>query len=211
MPRVVLAFALLLCLLPATAKADGIQFGNQFGSVTILPSGITSRQSELKSFGGMFASTGHAFGRVYFATGALTSGSIWTGGTFSGIGSVFDVIGRGKWMKQLPGLAGEKSKVALFTGAFVGPISWTLVASHNFFHQYQLTGVFQGTLWNGRVVSGTTTQTINTFWNQEKGDNMGSIHVGTTSLSTPEPGSFGLLGIGLLAMVGLFGQRMAVI
>jgi len=177
--------------------------------VTILASGITSRGSELMSLGGITASKGHALGRVNFSTGALIRGSLWTGGTFSSVGSVFDVIGQGHWMKQLPGLAAERGKVALFTGAFIGTIEWTLVAAHNFFHEYQLTGNFQGTLGNGRVVSGVTKQTINTYWNAEGINHQGSIRTGTTSLGTPEPGSWELLAIGLLTMVGLFRQRMA--
>ena len=112
-------------------------------------------------------------------------------------------------MKQLPGLANEKGKVALFTGAFIGTIEWTLVAANHLFHAYQLTGNFQGTLWNGRVVTGVTKQTINTHWNAEMINHQGSIHTGMTSLGTPEPGTWGLLAIGLLSMFGLFGQRMA--
>lgn len=205
MTRAACVGALLFFLLPFAAMADGIDLTNQFGSVTILTSGITSRQSELKSFGGIKASAGQALGRVYFSTGALISGSLWAGGTFSAIGSVFDILGTGAKMKTLSGQY-ARGNIGLFSGTFVGPIQWTLIESSKFFREYQLSGQIQGMLWNGRMISGSTQQTIDTHWNKGTIDNnMGSIRMGITHLtSTPEPGSWSLLGLGLLTMTALF-------
>ncbi|MGH9641542.1 MAG: PEP-CTERM sorting domain-containing protein [Terriglobales bacterium] len=211
MRRALFVLSLSSVLIPVIAKADGIDFTNRFGSVTILSSGITSRESELMSFDGMSASNGHALGRVNFATGALSSGSLWTGGTFSSTGSMFDVIGQGSWMRQLPGMGGAKGKCALFTGAFTGTIDWTLASSNQQFREYVLSGDIAGTLWNGRFVEGQTTQIINTYSNQERINNWGSLGGGTTSLTsltTPEPGSLGLLSLGLLTMIGMFRAKM---
>jgi hypothetical protein len=210
MTRAVCVGALLFFLLPFAAMADGIDLTNQYGSVTILTSGITSRQSELKSFGGITASAGHALGRVYFSTGALISGSLWAGGTFSSIGSVFDILGVGSKMKTLAG-QNVKGNVGIFSGTFVGPIEWTLVASSKFFREYQLSGQIQGMLWNGRMVSGTTQQIIDTHWNKGTIDsNMGSIRMGITHISsTPEPGSWGLFSLGLLTMTDLIRRRLS--
>lgn len=208
MTRAVCVCALLFILLPFAAMADGIDLTNQYGSVTILTSGLTSQQSELKSFGGITAPAGQALGRVYFSTGALISGSLWAGGTFSAIGSVFDILGTGARMKAFAG-QNAKGNIALFSGTFVGPIQWTLVESSKFFREYQLSGQFQGMLWNGRMISGTTQQTIDTHWNNGTIDsNMGSIRMGITHLtSTPEPGSWSLFGLGLLVMTGMFCRR----
>jgi hypothetical protein len=198
MKRILLGLALMLLVLPIIAKADGITLTNERGTVTILASGITSKGSQLTSFNNIKAPQGHAMGSVSYATGALDSGSIWTGGTFSSVGSYFDVVGMGKY--------GEP-KGPIFTGSFVGEIDWTLVSSSKFLHIYDLTGNIEGQLWTGRMVTGTTTQVIYTKWNQEEIDHKGSVKLGTTQITTPEPGTLGLLGTGLVAIAGLFRRR----
>lgn len=200
MKRIVLVFALLLLVLPILARADGITLTNQRGSVTILASGITSTGSQLTSFNNIQAPKGHAMGSVSYATGALDSGSIWTGGTFSSAGSYFDVVGMGKY--------GEP-KGAIFTGSFTGEIDWTLVSSSKFLHIYTLSGDIEGQLWNGRMVTGTTSQTIYTKWNQEEIDHKGSIKLGSTHITTPEPSTLGLMGTGLVGLAGLFRRKRA--
>jgi len=196
--------ALMAVVLPVAVRADGIDLTNQFGTVTILDSGISSQRSELKSFNGIFAPAGHAMGYVSFWTGAFisTSGSIWTGGQFSNVGSSFIISGAGKY--------GEPRGV-IFQGAFLGPIDWTMLAVNNYFHEYQLTGKIQGMLWTGRIVSGTTTQTIYTYWNQEKIDHKGNINLGTTHLATPESGTLGLLGTGLVVIAGFLRHKRMVL
>ncbi len=198
MKRVLLGLALLTLVLPIAARADGITLTNQRGTVTILDSGITSRGSQLTSFNNIQAPKGHAMGTVDYATGALDSGSVWTGGTFSSIGSYFDVTGVGGY--------GEP-KGPIFTGSFVGEISWTLISSAKFLHVYELQGDIAGELWTGRMVTGTTTQTIYTKWNQEVIDHKGSIKLGTTQLTTPEPGTLGLMGMGLAALAGVLRRK----
>ena len=118
--RRVLVLALLALALPMAAWADGIDLINIHGSISISTAGITSVGSQLHQFNGIVASPGHSLGSVSFSTGALLSGSILTGGTFSDVGSSFVVIGKGN---QVP------HKGTIFSGAFVGPVSWTLVSS----------------------------------------------------------------------------------
>jgi PEP-CTERM motif len=197
---ILLLLALSAFVFPVAVRADGIDLTNQFGTITILDTGITSRGSELKSFNGIFAPAGHAMGYVTFSTGAFISstGSIWNGGQFSSTGSSFVISGAGKY--------GEPRGV-IFQGQFTGPIDWTLLAVNNQFHEYQLTGTIQGMIWTGRTVSGTTTQTIYTYWNQEKVDHKGNINLGVTHLATPEPGTLGLLGTGLIAVAGLLRRK----
>jgi len=107
------------------------------------------------------------------------------------------------------GSAGQP-KGTIFSGAFEGPISWTLESYINHIHEYELTGKIAGQLWNGHEVTGTTTQTIYTYWNQEKVDHVGNIHLGVTKFAaTPEPGTLGLLGTGLVAIAGLLRRKVA--
>ena len=198
--RRVLVLALLALALPMAAWADGIDLVNKFGSISISAAGITSTGSQLKQFNGVVASPGHSLGSVSFSTGALISGSILTGGTFSDVGSSFVVIGKGP---QVP------HKGTIFSGAFVGPISWTLVAQNGASLTYELSGTIQGTLWNGRFVTGTTTQTIYST-NGQISLGIGHIRVGNTNILTPEPGTLGLLGTGLVAIAGMLRRKFTV-
>jgi hypothetical protein len=195
--RRVLVLALLALALPMAAWADGIDLVNLHGSISITSAGITSVGSQLHSFNGIVASPGHTLGSVSFSTGALLSGSILNGGTFSDAGSSFVVIGKGP---QVP------HKGTIFSGAFVGPVSWTLVSSSGQSLTYSLSGTIAGTLWNGHFVTGTTTQTIYSVKGQIS-QGIGHIRMGDTTFGTPEPGTLGLLGTGLVAIAGMLRRK----
>jgi len=207
MRRIAVVVGLCALLLPIAAWADAVNLTNEFGTVSISSSGISSIGSELLSWGSNVASPGHSLGTVSFKTGAFTSGGIFTGGTLSATGSYFDVVGVGLWAKQLSGLSGKK--IALFTGSFVGPITWTVVShTGKFNYVFTLSGEIYGMLYTGRDVKGYTTQTIVLFQNQWYKDGKGSIRVGTESLGTPEPGTLVLFGTGLIAVAGTLRRKL---
>jgi len=197
--RVALVLAAVALMMPIAAWADTINITNRFGTVTITNAGIISQGSLLSSFAGITASPGHALGTVSFATGALSSGSIWTGGTFSSVGSSFVVTGIGN---------SGQPKGVIFNGSFVGTISWTVIGTQGQFGvTYQLTGKVQGQLWNGHFATGTVTETIQTFKNQEIVDHKGNIMLGTLT-TVPEPGTLGLFGTGLCAIAAIFRRKL---
>jgi PEP-CTERM motif-containing protein len=198
MKRLALVLA-VVALVPVAAWADTINITSHFGTVSITNAGIVSQGSQLTSFNGITAAPGHSLGTVSFSTGALSSGDIFTGGTFSSAGSSFIITGIGN---------GGQPKGVIFNGAFVGSISWTIVGTQgNFGVTYQLSGTVQGMLFNGHLVTGKVTEMIQTFKNQEIVDHRGNVMFGTLT-TVPEPGTLGLFGAGLITIGGLFRRRL---
>jgi PEP-CTERM motif len=99
-------------------------------------------------------------------------------------------------------------KGAIFNGAFTGPITWMLVSKHGANVTYTLSGTISGTLYTGRTVSGTLTETISSS-GQQLSKGIGHIRGGTTGLATPEPSTLSLLGTGLIAIAGLFRRKFS--
>ena len=213
--RRVFVLALLALALPIAASASGIDIPNQFGIIsisnmagtwgagTIGSTTITSDQVQLRSWGA--TTTGGSMGSVFFQTGTLATGTISGGGTFNG-GGAFDVIGVGAWANALTGLKCGGG-CALFTGVFQGPVTWTLTSGGSKNLTYTLSGTIYGQLYDGRMITGTTTQNLYSV-NEQLLEGVGHSRVGHTNLEVPEPGTLGLLGTGLVGIAGMFRRKL---
>lgn len=205
MIRTKILLALLVLALPLAAFAgSSVDFTNSGGTLSGSNSGLTLGGSTLIAVNGLGGGliTGNNLGTLSFSTGALSSGSLQMGGTFAA-GGTFMITGNGT--DGIP-------TGTLFTGAFTGPVSWTLITLANGTHNYTLTGSLSGTWYNGSTIGGATVQlTINTgkgFFNGKT-----TISSGDTNFSTsvPEPGSLGLLGTGLIGIAGMVRHKLRVV
>jgi len=197
MSLVLLSFIGLTTFASATTSVD---FSNGRGTLSGSNAGLTLTGSTLIAIVGWNGSSSPitgSLGNVTFTTGALTGGSLGMGGTFAA-GGTFEVGSNG---------TGGLPSGTLFSGAFSGPVTWTLTTLANGTHNYTLTGVITGTM-GGTSVNGVSVQlTVNTG----KSLFSGSILISggdTTVASVPEPSSMALLGTGALALAGLARRKL---
>ncbi len=209
MKRIVL-LALLAVTLPLAAFADEVDFVNTGGTLTANSTTTTlagstinltlsgSQLTQVTGFNGMGLTQGN-LGTVGFTTGALVSGSLLYGGTF-GPGGSFVIMGNGQ---------GGLPNGVIFSGTFTGNTTWTpsgtIGVSSSIF--YTLTGAISGTWYNGMTVNGASTQIT---FDTGKNGFTGSIGLGsgnTVITVTPEPGTLGLLGTGMLGLAGIFRKK----
>jgi hypothetical protein len=150
------------------------QFWNKDGTIAISNSGIVSKGSELNQCWGIEAGKGHSLGTVSFVAGALASGSLEAGGTFSATGSSFTIFGVCKKLKH---------RGVLYSERFAGPIAWTLVSESHQKMVFILTGHMIGITHRGKKVGANMTQTIVTT-KEQLAHGIGHIVVGMVIVDT---------------------------
>jgi hypothetical protein len=201
MKRIVL-IALLALALPLSAFADPIDFTNLNGTffANIIVGGLHLNSQLLNVYGLGLGIPGN-LGTVSFSTGAFLGGNLLNAVTFSEVGSTFTIRSKGGVDGLPPGPAGG----IIFIGAFTSLVTWTPEGNGI----YQIAGAISGHWWNGAPVSGFTSQLYSGTVTGPIGDQTftGILGSGNT-IFTPEPGTLGLLGIGLVGLAGVVRRKL---
>jgi hypothetical protein len=187
----------LALAIPIAAVADStITFTTQGGTLTGNSSGLTLTGSVLTFLNSQgTVSVGTNLGSLNFMTGALLTGSIAAGGTFSSAGSTFNLVGNG--INGVP-------LGAIFTGSFVNDITLALLAGSGG-HDYVLFGLISGTLPSGGSVNGLMHMD---FMSTGKGWMVGSVD---STVVVPEPGTLSLFGTGLIGLAGALRRKLRLV
>ena len=177
MKKTLLLAVLALALPTALFAGSSVDYTNLGGNLMGSTSGLTLSGSSSSTLA-ILSSVGHApvlgsLGTVSFGTGALETGSLALGGTFSSTHSWFTITGNGS--NGLP-------NGVIFNGAFSSDINLAEYTLPDGTHTYVLSGRLDGMSGTGLREAGLTSQIV---FNTGKGFFDGGSYVtsGDTSLN----------------------------
>jgi PEP-CTERM motif len=184
--RLIVPFLSACLALPQAALADkSTDFSNLGGALSGSNASLSLTGSALDEVG---TSSGTPvmgnLGTVSFSTGTLMSGPVQIGGALA------DGV--------------------LFSGAFSGPLTWTLTTLANGTHNYTLTTVVTGTMGSTPLQGVTVQLTVNTSKGLFNGSTSNTAGDTTAVSFVPEPSTLTMLSTGLLAIGGGIRRRLIV-
>ncbi len=185
----------LVLAMPLTAFAhSGTDFSG--GTLTGTDAGLTLTGSILTQVRGI---AGADLGTVAITAGALLSGSLQSGGTFSDVGSSFIVTVN-------PNVLGGmlRGGGTFFRGIFVSSITWSPVPADP--GLYLLQGMAFGYFPNGST--GQAFIGLDASGSFNSNGVFTSRSVGGQAIINPEPGTLGLFVTGLIGMGGAIRRKM---
>jgi hypothetical protein len=201
MKKTLLLAVLALALPTALFAGSSVEFSNRGGTLTGSSSGLmlSSTLTDVTGLNGNGLVQGSNLGSFELQTGAVVSGSL----TATTIGVIATLSNIGSWFKIIGNGTNGVPNGVLFSGTFSGPAQLMYMGMADGTHDY----VLAAQLTAGNGVGGTTSQLV---FNTGKGffDGGAAIQSGDTSLITPEPGSLGLLGTGLIGLAGLVRRKL---
>lgn len=201
MKRIVVLVVLAMAL-PLTAFASSIvDFGNNGGTITGNSNGLSLSGDVIGSVSGMGTggcSVASPCGTVTFTTGKLLSGNMMTGTSLFAAGGTFTITGNGN--DGIP-------NGVIFQGTFSSQVQWINGGTGaNGQTTYYLDGTISGTWSNGVTVTGATTQMA--LVTGPNGFTGSATAVSGDTYLTPEPGTLGLLGTGLVGLAGIVRRKL---
>lgn len=194
-----LGIALVLAMpLAAYGNSDRRLIGTDFsgGTLTGSNAGLTLTGSTLTQVRGI---AGADLGTVTIQIGALLSGGLQGGGTFSDAGSSFVVTVN-------PNVLGGtlRGGGTFFSGTFVSSITWSPVPGDP--GLYLLQGTAFGYFSNGSA--GQAFIALDASGSSNSNGVFTSTSVGGQAIINPEPGTLGLFVTGLIGMGGAIRRKM---
>jgi hypothetical protein len=175
-----------------------LPYGNSGGTLTGTDAGLTLTGSILTDRNGFLGNQG----TVTIQTGALLSGSLQSGGTFSDVGSSFIIT-------VYPHVVREKelwNGGVLYTGSFISTIKWSPVPGDPGY--YELQGVLYGNWPPGSFNAGSGYVTETYYGSFNSNGVFTSTSGGGLAMINPEPGTLGLFVTGLIGMGGAIRRKM---